>query len=174
MFSKLFDFLLSFWEVAVPFCVIDATSKGVKLRFGKFKGVLEPGLHWKIPFADRVIEQTVVVTTLTLPAQSLITKEKINIVTKGVVKYEIADVETYTLKVWDAKDAISDMTQAAIKRVVMEATWEECTTNDLDKTITEAARREATKWGIKVHRVTLTDIGTIRSYRLFNEPVSLT
>jgi regulator of protease activity HflC (stomatin/prohibitin superfamily) len=169
MFDKLVELLTSWWIELKPLVIVRDYEEAVLLRFGKFKKVLKPGLHFKIPMFDEVIDQHVVVTTLSLDAQSLYTRDKHNIVVKGLVKYKIADVKTFLLEVYDAQDAISDMSQSIIKNVIMPLTLEECTDMELDNTLTKKVRVEARKWGVEVQQVTLTDLAPIRSIRLIND-----
>ena len=172
MLDKLFEFLSQWVTDLLPMVIVPSYEEGVLLRFGKFKKVLLPGVHFKIPFGDEVIRQHVVVTTLSLPAQSLYTGDKQNFVVKGVVKYRIADVKTFLLEVYDAQDALSDMTLSIIKNIITSLPSDKCTDPDLDGILTKKARVEAKKWGVEIQQVTLTDIAPIRSYRLINDNFS--
>ena len=89
MFDKLVELLTNWWIELKPIVIIRDYEEAVMLRFGVFKKVLKPGLHFKIPMFDEVIDQHVVITTLSLDAQSLYTMDKQNIVVKGVIKYKI-------------------------------------------------------------------------------------
>ena len=169
MFDKLVELLTNWWMELKPIVIIRDYEEAVLLRFGKFKKLLKPGIHLKIPMFDEVIDQHVVVTTLSLDAQSLYTKDKQNIVVKGLVKYRIADVKIFLLEVYDAQDALSDMSSSIIKNVIMSMTLDECTDSELDNTLTKKVRVEARKWGVEVQQVTLTDIAPIRSIRLIND-----
>ena len=169
MFDKLVELLTNWWIEPKPIVIIRDYEEAVMLRFGVFKKVLKPGLHFKIPMFDEVIDQHVVITTLSLDAQSLYTMDKQNIVVKGVIKYKIGDVKTFLLEVYDAQDALSDMSQSIIKNVIMSMTLEECTDMELDNTLTKKVRVEARKWGVEVQQVTLTDLAPIRSFRLIND-----
>jgi len=169
MFDKLIEIISNWWLQITPIIIIRDYEEAVLLRFGKFKSVLKPGMHFKIPMFDEVIDQHVVVTTLSLDAQSLYTKDKQNIVVKGVIKYKISDVKTFLLEVYDAQDALSDMSQSIIKNVIMSMSMDECTDSELDNTLTKKVRVEARKWGVEVQQVTLTDLAPIRSYRLIND-----
>ncbi len=169
MFDKLIEIITNWWLQLTPVIIIRDYEEAVLLRFGKFKSVLKPGMHIKIPLFDEVIDQHVVVTTLSLDAQSLYTLDKQNIVVKGLIKYKIADVKTFLLEVYDAQDALSDMSQSIIKNIIMSMTLEECTDQELDNTLTKKVRVEARKWGVEVQQVTLTDLAPIRSFRLIND-----
>jgi len=169
MFDKLIEIITHWWFQITPVIIIRDYEEAVLLRFGKFHAVLKPGMHVKIPLLDEVIDQHVVITTLSLDAQSLYTIDKQNIVVKGVIKYKISDVKTFLLEVYDAQDALADMSQSIIKNVIMSMTLEECTDTELDNTLTKKVRVEARKWGVEVQQVTLTDLATIRSFRVIND-----
>jgi regulator of protease activity HflC (stomatin/prohibitin superfamily) len=166
VFEKLFDILLHFLGDLLPFAVIRHYDKGVRLRLGLNKGVLEAGFHWKIPFADEIIFCLVKTTTMPLNEQTITTKDNQSIVVKSVVKYEVSDVVTLLLEVYDAKDAVADMTQGIIRNTFIEKNWADCNNPEIVKEITDKARTEANKWGIKINKVTLTDLGLMRSIRL--------
>ena len=169
MFDKLIEIISHWWLQIVPLVIIREYEEAVLLRFGLFNRVLLAGIHFKIPLVDEVLDQHVVVTTLSLDAQSLYTKDKQNIVVKAVIKYKIADVKIFLLEVYDAQDALSDMSQSIIKNVIMSMSMDECTDSELDNTLTKKVRVEARKWGVEVQQVTLTDLAPIRSYRLIND-----
>jgi regulator of protease activity HflC (stomatin/prohibitin superfamily) len=171
MFDKLIDVITEWWSYLMPAIIIPNYEEAVLLRNGKFVKVLGPGFHVKLPVFDEVISHHVVVTTLSLPAQSLYTKDKQNIVVKGVIKYKIADVKIFLLEVFDAQDALADMTQSIIKNIIITTSIEECLDLELDNLLTKKVRVEARKWGVEIQQVTLTDIAPIRSYRIINDSV---
>lgn len=173
MIEKLIDFFLSLIDQIIPISIINQTDKGVRLRFGQFKEVLQPRWHYKIPFVDEVVKHTVLWTTLSTPAQSLTTSDGKDVVLKMVIKYRISDIETFLLEVWDAVDAISDMTQGIAFDMIKNKTWEEVQHDDAKKEITRKARVEAKRWGIEIDTVTLSDLAKIRSIRLLNDAGSL-
>ena len=172
MFDKLVELIINWIDRLLPLVIIPSYEEGVQLRFGKFRKVLHPGIHFKIPFGDEIIHQHVVVTTLSLPAQSLYTLDRQNFVVKGVVKYKISDVKTFLLEVYDAKDALSDMTMSIVKNIVISIPAEKCIDPELDNLLTKKARVEAKKWGVDIQQVTLTDVAPIKSYRLINDVIS--
>ena len=169
MFEKLIDIIISFIDNIVPFVIIKEYNRGVRFRFGKFKSVLEPGIAFKIPFFDDIEVVTVVTTTLSIPVQSITTLDKKQIVTKAVVRYNISDIKSFMLTIYDTVDAISDTTQAIIKKQLAAKNLEDCVDNNIDVLITKNVAKEVIKWGVAIEKVTLTDIGEISSIRLFNE-----
>lgn len=171
MFDKLIDLLSTWWSYLMPAVIIPSYEEAVLLRNGKFKKVLGPGFHVKLPIFDEVISQHVVVTTLSLAPQSLYTKDRQNIVVKGVIKYKIADVKVFLLEVFDAQDALSDMTQSIIKNIITSLSLEQCIDPEIDNILSKKVRVEARKWGVDIQQVTLTDIAPIRSFRIINDTI---
>lgn len=171
MLDKLIDLFIQWVNDILPIVIIPSYEEGVRLSFGKFKKVLSPGMHFKLPFVDEIIRHHVVVTTISLPAQSLYTLDKQNFVVKGVIKYKIADVKTFLLEVYDAQDALSDITLSIIKNIIVSLPAEKCIDPELDNLLTKKARVEAKKWGVDIQQVTLTDVAPIRSFRLINDTI---
>lgn len=173
MFDKLIDFLISIIDHVNPFVIVKEYQEAVLLRNGKFKKVWTKGFHLKVPFIDEYIQQHTMITTLTLPAQSLVTLDGSNIVVKSVVKYRIADVKTFCLELFDNVDAVSDISQGLIKSNIMASNWDKCIDNDMDNLLSKKIRAEVKKYGVEIIQVTLTDIAKIRTIRLINEGNSI-
>ena len=169
MFDKLIDLIIQFADHLKPFWIMKEFNAGVRLRGGKFKEILIAGFHWKIPFWDEVFEHSIAWAAISLPVQSVTTKDGKSIVIKCVIKYRVVDIEHFMIEVYDATDAISDMTCGIIRRHVEARTWDECMSQDVDKKITTDAKREAKRWGLEIETVTITDMGIIKSIRLYNE-----
>lgn len=161
-------------ELLLPFEVINHYDRGVRLRFGRAvlenekPKILEPGLHWKIPFVDQINSIMVKVSTMDLPTQLVTTKDGKAVLVGSVLKYDVTDVGTLLLEVDSPKAAVEDMAQGILKQAVLDRTWEECNTVDLEKDVTIKVRREAKKWGIDVKSFTLTNLMLIEPRILIN------
>lgn len=169
MLDKLIEFFLNLIEDLLPIFFVKEYNRGVMFRMGKYRRVVSPGPVWKIPFLDKIESTCVVTTTLSIPTQSITTADGKQVVVKSMVKFKVADVKAFYLNVTGTVDAISDTTQSIIKEQIASKTWIECTDKELDNTITKKVRTQVKNWGIDVDKVTLTDMGIIRSLRLFNE-----
>lgn len=175
MLDKLIEFLLSILDQALPIKIIAEYQKGAMFRGGAFTQVLLPGIHFKIPFFDEVDVYVTATTTLTLPPQSVTTKDGKSIVIRAQIKYKVQDLAIFAVEVADAIDALSDMTGGIIHNAVRTRSFAELCVMDLDSELTKSARPEAKTWGIALQKVTVTDLAEMRSYRLFTEtPNSLT
>ncbi len=76
--------------------VVSETERGVKLRFGRLiEADIQPGLHYKLPFADQVKIFDARVLTLDATAASFFTIEKKRLIVDSYAKWRIANVEAY-------------------------------------------------------------------------------
>lgn len=167
--DKLVEWLISIIKDVVPFFIVRAYQEAILLRGGVYYKSYKPGFYLKIPFLDELVEHHVTITTINLPAQSLVTTDNKNIVVKAIIKYKVIDIKTFLIDVFNASDALADITQGIIKTMIMGSTWKECINVEIDNTISKKVRVEAKKFGIQVDFVTLTDIAEMRTLKLINQ-----
>ena len=168
--GKIVDWLLSQLGYLLPFYIVFEFQRGVKFRFGKVRSDEKmPGIHWKLPWVDHVITETVVEQTLNLPAQSLITKDKKSVACKGLIKFEVSDVVALTCNVLNCRDAMGDITCAEIKQLISQTNFQDVSSNVIDRKITKKIKHIVKFYGINILKITLTDVDSIRSLRIFNE-----
>ena len=146
--------------------VIDQTDSGVFLRFGKYHRRTQHGVNWKIPFIDEVRTATSVITTMQMSTQTLTTSDDTTVVVSAIVKYAIQDAKPYLLEIWDAEDVLQDVTQGAVKKVVSDHPYRDLNHSDIEKLVLKSVRGQVNKYGFKIHNVTFSDFGRIKSLRL--------
>jgi regulator of protease activity HflC (stomatin/prohibitin superfamily) len=168
MFDKLIEIVQSVWSELKPYYIVTEMETACILRFGKYHHTSEAGIHWKIPFADYIYSYHTRTQTTHLAAQTLTSFDGKSIVVKAIVRFNIFDVEAYTLRVWDAHDAINDTVQGIIGNIVKTHNWETII-EGIEEEITEKSAAQLAEWGIEVEKVTLSDLGIIRTVRLIND-----
>lgn len=76
--------------------VVKEIEAAVKLRFGKLiETNIQPGLHFKMPFADDIRKFDKRVLTLDTPPESFFTVQKKRLIVDSFAKWRIVDVDTY-------------------------------------------------------------------------------
>ena len=173
MFERLLDALINGWHLLRPFFIVRAFERGVVLRFGKFHREIEPGLHWKIPVIEEPIEFTACISTVRLPAQSLTTKDDVQVTVAAIVKYEIVTAKAYACDIWDQHDVLADVTMGAIRRLTATASYADLVVNPPEVEILAAVRKEVNRYGFKVHGVTFTTFTRARPLMLLNQQALL-
>ena len=75
---------------------VEQTERAILLRFGAVTNAdVQPGLHFKVPFADRVVKFDGRVLTLDAQPQTYYTLEKKPLIVDSFVKWQVQNVEQY-------------------------------------------------------------------------------
>ena len=130
-------------------------------RLGAYKETWDVGLHFKIPFVDRVANKVDLKEQVAdFPHQAVITKETVTMHIDTIIYYQITDPKLFTYGVENPMNAIENLTATTLRNIIGEM--------DLDRTLTSrddintkmrATLDEATDpWGIKINRVELKNI----------------
>ena len=167
MFDKLVQLIERFGYQLMPYVIIEEWNAGVHLRFGKWIKTLYAGIHFKIPFFDSIIECPVITQSVNLPSQTLTTLDEQSIVLKAIIRYKVSNVRTYLLGVMHANDVLIDTTQGIIRDVVEMTSWNNLV--DVNTQITNEVKEYVVRWGIEVEAVTITDLGLVKSFRIFGD-----
>ena len=167
MLDKLVDLLVRFGRDMLPFVIIEQWNAAVQLRYRKWIKNLSGGIHFKIPFFDSVIECPVITQSVNLPSQTLTTLDEESIVLKAIIRYRVSNIQTYLLSVMHANDVLIDTTQGIIRDVVEMTTWPGLV--DVNSQITNEVKEYVVKWGIEIEAVTITDLGIVKSFRIFGD-----
>lgn len=143
---------------AMAFFTVDERDLALKRRFGEIiASDFEPGLHFKVPFIDKVLKFEDRILTLDNPSERFLTVEKKNLEVDFFVKWEITDTEKFYLSTSGNESIASQRLLEIIKdsiraefarRTVVEVVSAERTVL-LDDMI-RSARDSATELGINV------------------------
>ena len=167
MFDKLVALIERFGYQLMPWVIVEEWNAGVHLRYGRYINTLNSGVHFKIPFFDNIIECPVITQSVNLPSQTLTTLDDESIVLKAIIRYKVSNVRTYLLGVMHANDVLIDTTQGMIRDVVELTTWDNLV--NVNEIITDKVKEYVVRWGIDVEAVTITDLGIVKSFRIFGD-----
>ncbi|HBG0185697.1 TPA: SPFH/Band 7/PHB domain protein [Clostridioides difficile] len=141
--------------------VIKQSKVGIIMRLGKFQKVAETGVHFLIPFLDKmayVIDLREIV--IDFPPQPVITKDNVTMQIDTVVYYKVTDQVRYVFEIANPIAAIENLTATTLRNIIGELDLDETlTSRDIINVKMRTILDEATdKWGIKVNRVELKNI----------------
>ena len=130
-------------------------------RFGKFHSILQPGLQALVPGMHRVrYVFSLKEEALTVPSQSAITRDNVNISIDGVLYVKIVDAYKAAYGVDDPHFAITQLAQTTMRteigKLSLDKTFEE--RDNLNAAIIETINAAAADWGIKCLRYEIRDI----------------
>ena len=130
-------------------------------RLGAFSAVWEVGIHFKIPFIERIARRvSLKEQVLDYPPQPVITKDNVTMQIDTVVYFQITDPKLYTYGVEQPMMAMETLTATTLRNIIGDLELDQTlTSRDVINTKMRAILDEATDpWGIKVTRVELKNI----------------
>ena len=141
--------------------VVQQSRAYVIERLGAFSAVWEVGIHFKIPFIERIAKRvSLKEQVLDYPPQPVITKDNVTMQIDTVVYFQITDPKLYCYGVEQAMMAMENLTATTLRNIIGDLELDQTlTSRDLINTNMRAILDEATDpWGIKVTRVELKNI----------------
>ena len=130
-------------------------------RLGGYQGTWGVGIHFKIPFIDRVARKVDLKEQVAdFPPQPVITKDNVTMQIDTVVFFQITDPKLYTYGVENPIMAIENLSATTLRNIIGDMELDETlTSRETINTKMRASLDEATDpWGIKVNRVELKNI----------------
>ena len=142
-------------------CIVQQSRAYVIERLGAFSQVWEVGIHFKLPFVERIARRvSLKEQVLDYPPQPVITKDNVTMQIDTVVYFQITDPKLYTYGVEQPMVAMETLTATTLRNIIGDLELDQTlTSRDVINTKMRAILDEATDpWGIKVTRVELKNI----------------
>ncbi len=130
-------------------------------RLGSYYATWSNGLHFKIPFVDRVAGVVSLKEKVKdFDPQPVITKDNVTMQIDTVVYFQITDPKLYTYGVENPISAIENLTATTLRNIIGELELDQTlTSRDVINTKMRSILDEATDpWGIKINRVEVKNI----------------
>ncbi|MDY4583389.1 MAG: SPFH domain-containing protein [Candidatus Faecousia sp.] len=154
-------FIILFIIIVTNISVVQQSRAYVIERLGAFHQVWGVGLHFKVPFIDRIARRvSLKEQVLDYPPQPVITKDNVTMQIDTVVYFQITDPKLYAYGVEQPMAAMETLTATTLRNIIGDLELDQTlTSRDVVNTKMRAILDEATDpWGIKVNRVELKNI----------------
>ena len=141
--------------------IVQQSKAYVVERLGTFHSVWGVGLHFKLPFIERVVKKVSLKEQVAdFDPQPVITKDNVTMQIDTVIYFQITDPKLYTYGVEYPMSAIENLTATTLRNIIGELELDQSlTSRDTINAKMRSILDEATDpWGIKVNRVELKNI----------------
>ena len=141
--------------------VVQQSKAYVVERLGAFHSVWGVGLHFKLPFIERVVKKISLKEQVAdFDPQPVITKDNVTMQIDTVIYFQITDPKLYTYGVEYPMSAIENLTATTLRNIIGELELDQSlTSRDTINAKMRSILDEATDpWVIKVNRVELKNI----------------
>ena len=130
-------------------------------RLGAYQGTWSVGIHFKVPFIDKVAKKVLLKEQVVdFAPQPVITKDNVTMRIDTVVFFQITDSKLYAYGVEHPIMAIENLTATTLRNIIGDLELDQTlTSREIINTKMRVSLDQATDpWGIKVNRVELKNI----------------
>ena len=141
--------------------IVSQATVYVVERLGVYQATWETGLHFAVPFIDKVAKKvSLKEQVVDFKPQPVITKDNVTMQIDTVVYFQITDPKMFTYGIESPMAAIENLTATTLRNIIGDLELDQTlTSRDIINTKMRAILDEATDaWGIKVNRVELKNI----------------
>lgn len=141
--------------------VVQQAKAFVVERLGAYHATWDVGLHFKIPFIERVAKVVSLKEQVAdFPPQPVITKDNVTMQIDTVIYFQITDPKLYTYGIEDPLLAIGNLTATTLRNLIGELELDESLTSrdTINAKMQQLLDVATDPWGIKVNRVELKNI----------------
>lgn len=153
--------VLVLWVLASCIRIVPQAYAVVLERLGAYKATWSTGIHFKVPFIERVARRVnLKEQVVDFPPQPVITKDNVTMQIDTVVYFQITDPKLFAYGVENPIMAIENLTATTLRNIIGDLELDETlTSRETINTKMRASLDVATDpWGIKVNRVELKNI----------------
>ena len=141
--------------------IVQQSRAYVVERLGAYSATWGVGLHFKIPFFERVVKKVSLKEQVAdFDPQPVITKDNVTMQIDTVIYFQITHPKLYTYGVEHPMNAIENLTATTLRNIIGEMELDQSlTSRDVINAKMRSILDEATDpWGIKVNRVEVKNI----------------
>ncbi|MGY6172592.1 SPFH domain-containing protein [Candidatus Mycoplasma pogonae] len=145
----------------MAFKIVPQTYFYVVERLGTYNRTLKNGLHFIVPFIDKIaLKENLKEKVLDFPAQDIITKDNAAIKVDTVVYLQITDPKLFAYGAEKPLSAIENLSATTLRNLLGELELDETLTSrdTINSKLASILDAASDQWGIKVHRVELKNI----------------
>lgn len=152
---------LAVWIAASCIRIVPQANAYVVERLGAYQGTWSVGVHFKVPFIDKVAKRVVLKEQVVdFAPQPVITKDNVTMRIDTVVFFQITDPKLFAYGVENPIMAIENLTATTLRNIIGDMELDQTlTSREIINTKMRSSLDIATDpWGIKVNRVELKNI----------------
>ena len=153
--------IIIIWVITSCIKIVPQAQAFVVERLGAYQGTWSVGLHFKVPFIDKIAKKVVLKEQVVdFAPQPVITKDNVTMRIDTVVFYQITDPKLYAYGVENPIMAIENLTATTLRNIIGDMELDQTlTSREVINTKMSTTLDIATDpWGIKVNRVELKNI----------------
>jgi|GEM_PF-1195962 len=154
-------FIATFGYTIVSVRIVRQGKQALVERLGAYKRTLNPGLHFIIPWFDKIVwEDTNREQLLVLPLQETMTKDNVTLKLDALVYWQIVDLARNYYGVQDVERALVKLVEMSLQSIFGKMDMKETYSSryKINRELLEPMDEIKSSWGIEVTRVEVNQV----------------
>lgn len=150
--------LFKWWFIVLPW------EQSIRVRIGRHVRVFGAGIHFQIPFIDKLYVQNTRMRITPLSPQTLTTLDGRTITCAGSLRFRLFDVLRLYQTLHQAEETIRQHAEGLLADYVIRHNLADCAPSMVADHVT--AKLDLSQYGLNDSRLFLTDFAVVKTYRL--------
>lgn len=152
-----------FWIIVIILSslkIVRQYERGVKFTFGKYSGLMNPGLRIVIPIIQTWERVDLRIKAVDVPSQECVSKDNVSLKVNAVLYYKVSAADKAILEVEQFSYAVSQLAQTTMRNIVGEFELDDILQKreEISQKIQQIVDKDTDPWGIKVSKIEIKDI----------------
>ena len=166
--NQLFQWLADLFQGARIWTTVLPWERGLRVRLGRWSRLLEPGLHWRIPFLDTVRLINTRLRIASVNCVTVTTRDGKTVTAAATVGFRITDPLKALLTIQQPEDAAAALAQASIAAYLIPRKYDALAIEEMENEVLATLRGSGLD-GMAFEFVRVVDFAIVRTIRLLQE-----
>ncbi len=146
------------------FRIVRPVSRGLIERLGKYNRYADPGLHWVIPFLEKILVVNITEMMFNADPQSIITSDKLNATVDAQIYFKVKgdeeNVKNSQYAVYNYREQIVNLARTTLRNIIGTMTLKSANSErgKINQELHRTLKEETSNWGIDIVRTELKEI----------------
>ena len=147
--------------------IVQPWEAGIRVRLGKKVKRLKKGLYFKIPYVDSVYVQETRLRVVSMPVQTLTTKDGKTVTFSAVLGYTVEDVEILYKTVYHTEQTVINIAMSDSTEYILSTDLRDINFETIESVILH--KINGAKYGLNMSYYKMTNFAAVRTFRLIQD-----